>query len=281
QDQIIRALGGEDDQANRFLVGDVKQSIYRFRLANPRIFQDYVEQWSSHQGGVIPLVENFRSKEGLLDFINSVFGTLMHRDLGGVEYDSNAALRFGAPKDRRPLSVAANPDPCVELHLRLKGGTESAEDEDEGSEALAEVRDLQEAEKEARLVALRLRELQAQRHLIWDVKASNFRPVDWRDMAILLRSPAKKVESYAKEFARLNVPLQVARTGFYRSLEISDLLSLLQLLDNPLQDLPALAVLHSPLVGLAAYELAEIRLTLPKARFWTALLRWHRAKSAA
>jgi ATP-dependent helicase/nuclease subunit A len=92
-------------------------------------------------------------------------------------------------------------------------------------------------------------------------------------MAILLRSPSNKAESYAKEFARLNVPLLVERGGFYESLEILDLLSLFQLLDNPLQDLPAIAVLHSPLVGLTLNELATIRLAA-KGPFWTALARW-------
>lgn len=279
QDRIIQALGREGDQANRFLVGDVKQSIYRFRLANPRIFQNYTEQWTGGESHAIPLVENFRSREGLLKFINSVFSLLMHRGLGGVDYEAGAALRFGAQELREPLSLTANPASCVELHLRLKDSNELPEDDNgERSEALAEVIDLHEADKEARLVGLRLLDARAQQYPIWDVQAGRFRPVDWRDMAILLRSPAKKAESYAKELARLNIPLQVARGGFYRSLEISDLLNLLQLLDNPLQDLPVLAVLHSPLVGLATNELAEIRLTEPKTRFWTALTRWHRNK---
>ena len=120
-------------------------------------------------------------------------------------------------------------------------------------------------------MALRLRELKAGGYPVWDEQAGQFRPVDWGDMAVLLRSPANKSESYAKEFSRLNIPLQVSRPGFYESVEISDLLSLLQLLDNPLQDLPVLAVLHSPLVGLTLNELATIRLAA-KAPFWTALV---------
>ena len=132
---------------------------------------------------------------------------------------------------------------------------------------------MEEADKEARLVGLRLLELQARQQPVWDENAKAFRPVAWNDIAILLRSPSGKAESYAKEFSRLNIPLQVARGGFYQSKEISDLLSLLQLLDNPLQDLPVLAVLHSPLVGLTLDELALIRLTV-KAPFWVALMRW-------
>jgi ATP-dependent helicase/nuclease subunit A len=273
QDKIIEALGREGPQTNRFLVGDVKQSIYRFRLADPRIFQGYVETWGNRQSRAIPLVENFRSREGILNFVNGVFGALMRRELGGVDYDETARLRFGAPEERRSLGAAADPQRRVELHLRLKGGANSEEGEEEAAEALAQVADFEEADKEARLVALRLRELKAEHHLIWDEKAKTFRPVDWNDMAVLLRSPANKAESYAKEFSRLNVPLQVARGGFYQSLEISDLLSLFKLLDNPLQDLPVLAVLHSPLVGLTLDELATIRLA-GKGPFWTVLVSW-------
>src|SRR5438132_8584204 len=108
---------------------------------------------------------------------------------------------------------------------------------------------------------------------IWVDDVKQIRPVEWSDMAVLLRSPSNKAESYAKEFSRLNVPLQVQRSGFYDSVEISDLISLLQILDNPLQDLPLLAVLHSPLAGLRASELATIRLTA-KGPFWSALVLW-------
>ncbi len=139
---------------------------------------------------------------------------------------------------------------------------------------------MRDADKEARLAAARLRELKLQRHPVWDEEARAFRAVDWRDMAVLLRSPSKKAESYAREFARSGVPLVVARGGFYASQEVMDWLNLLQLLDNPLQDVPALAVLRSPLVGLTLDELAEIRLTAGKVHFWTALLRWHESKSA-
>jgi ATP-dependent helicase/nuclease subunit A len=134
--------------------------------------------------------------------------------------------------------------------------------------------DLEEAAKEARLIALRLLSLKAAGQPVWDEAAGRYRPVEWRDISILLRAPSNKAESYAKEFTRLNVPLQVARGGFYDSLEIADLLSLLQVLDNPLQDLPLLALLRSPLVGLTLDELAAIRIAARHTSYWTALLRW-------
>ena len=134
---------------------------------------------------------------------------------------------------------------------------------------------LEEAGKEARLVALRLRELKDEGHLVWDEASGEMRPVTWADMAVLLRSPSGKAECYAREFTRLGIPLVVARGGFYESIEINDLLSLLQLLDNPLQDLPALAVLRSPLVGMSLDELAAVRLALPEGHVWSALQKFH------
>ena len=274
QDRIIQALSRDGADANRFLVGDVKQSIYRFRLANPHIFQGYVDSWRGGDGQAIPLRDNFRSREGVLNFINSLFGLILRREVGGVAYDEQARLCFGAPEERRALSASGNHSPRVEWHLRLKG----AEGAEEGADPADEVSDLLEAEKEARLVALRLRDLRQAEHAVWDEQAGAFRPVDWRDMAVLLRSPSNKVESYAKEFSKLGVPLQVERGGFYRSSEVLDLLSLLQLLDNPLQDVPALAVLHSPLVGLTLDELVRVRLA-GRGPFWTALVRWQEKES--
>jgi ATP-dependent helicase/nuclease subunit A len=278
QDAILRAVSREGAAANRFLVGDVKQSIYRFRLADPHIFQNYID--SSGEGRIIALSDNFRSREAILGFINSFFSGLMRREIGGVPYGDDARLRFGDPENRHGLSLAHDPTPRVELRLRLKrGGEDVPPSEDETDtvrkRAWTEMMNLEEPEKEARMVALRLKELKAESHLIWDEETKSMRPVEWRDMAILLRSPSRKAEAYAKEFTRLGVPLLVARGGFYESMEVMDLLSLLRLLDNPLQDLPLVAVLHSPLVGMTVDELATIRLMLARGTFWAALQRYH------
>jgi ATP-dependent helicase/nuclease subunit A len=272
QDKIVEMLSGEGARANRFLVGDVKQSIYRFRLANPAIFQNYAASWGNGRGHVIPLVENFRSRECLLEFFNSLFGRIMRPALGGMRYDEMARLKFGAPEERQAVSAAAGGGPSVELHVRLMKKATGAAGEGAAKET-AEVLELEEADQEARLVALRLRELKSRKHPIWDEIGSRFRPVDWDDMVVLLRSPANKAERYAREFSRLNIPLTVQRSGFYESVEISDLVNLLKALDNPLQDLPVLAVLHSPLVGLTVNELATIRLA-GKGPFWTTLVLW-------
>jgi ATP-dependent helicase/nuclease subunit A len=269
QDKIISALGRD----NRFLVGDVKQSIYRFRLTDPAIFRDYAKNPESWKARVIALRENFRSREGLLDFVNSVFESLMREDIGGVLYDDQAKLRFGAPDARGELSVKQNPGPRVEMLLREKKRSSAAADAGGGDDALG---DLQEAELEALTVATRLREMKESGHLIWDnssvAPAQAGRAAKWSDFAVLLRSPGSKREIYAKQFASAGVPLHVERGGFYDTREILDLLSLLQLADNPLQDVPCIAVLRSPLVSCSLDELAEIRLA-GHGHFWFAVNR--------
>ncbi len=295
QDKIIQALsrdpfgvppsggkrpkppeGGTPNKGNRFLVGDVKQSIYRFRLADPKIFRDYAQSWRGQSGQTVHLAENFRSREGLLDFVNSVFEPLMRLEIGGVRYDAEARLQFGAPKDRAELSSAGGSSPRSELLLLFKKGRNDAEGGEESGDG--DLADLQETESEARLLALRLKQLETGQHEIWDAGKKGFRPAEWRDMAVLLRSPSGKAEIYAKEFERAGVPLVVERGGFYDRSEILDLLSLLQLLDNPLQDVPAIAVLRSPLVGLSLDELAQIRLAAKGVHFWTALNRTQNAE---
>ncbi|HUL51355.1 MAG TPA: 3'-5' exonuclease, partial [Candidatus Nitrosotalea sp.] len=115
-------------------------------------------------------------------------------------------------------------------------------------------------------------------HQVWDSRIQRFRSVRWSDIVILLRSLRNKAETYAKEFHRVGVPLEAERTGFYDNTEVTDLLSLLQLLDNPIQDVPLLAVLRSPLVGLSLNELAAIRLAARGTHLWTALKRWQDAE---
>ncbi len=246
QDKIISALSREGSDANRFLVGDVKQSIYRFRLADPKIFRDYATNWRGKNGQTIPLTENFRSRESLLNFVNSVFAPLMREEIGGVNYDEEAKLKFGSPETRADFNVTKDSSPRTELLLRLKTGRNDEADLEIES-AANELADLEESEKEARLLALRLMELKNSDHKIWDDEIKESRAVEWRDMAILLRAPSGKAEIFAKQFDRAGIPLVVERGGFYDSSEILDLLSLLQLLDNPLQDVPCIAVLRSPL----------------------------------
>ncbi|MEW6303907.1 MAG: UvrD-helicase domain-containing protein [Verrucomicrobiota bacterium] len=319
QDAILTALSREGKAANRFLVGDVKQSIYRFRLAAPGIFRAYEERWRKHsgEGKRLPLAENFRSREAILQVVNSLFSSLMRESLGGLVYDADAQLRFGKAEERQALSVApgeadvigggegrragldhpspsvpppvegrgkhgsrvegGEPFPRVELHLirrpEADEGKGGEPDDDEAGKAVAE---REASEKEAWLVANRLKELKNSGHRIWDKEKKCFRAVEWGDMAVLLRSPKPKVETFAREFAHAGVPLLAERGGFFTAIEVTDLLNLLRILDNPLQDIPLLAVLRSPLVGLSVEELVEIRVWGKAAGFWGALQKFQR-----
>jgi ATP-dependent helicase/nuclease subunit A len=291
QDRIIQAVSREGELANRFLVGDVKQSIYRFRLANPRIFQDYANQWrrSGAGGRVIPLSDNFRSHEAILNCVNALFAGWLRPEVGGVGYEAEARLRFGDPNRRqhhaaKPAAPAAPSQagqphrhgPPIELRLRLTGGAAAPE----ASEAPADsgpagsFADHSDTEKEAALIGSRLRELKEQGLPVWDHARQAHRPVTWGDMVILLRSPRNKAEGFAKVFNRLGLPLVASRRGLYDTSEVSDLLSLLMLLDNPLQDIPALALLRSPLGGFTLNELALVRLAQRQGNIWTALKRF-------
>lgn len=287
QDTILRALGGEGPEACRFLVGDPKQSIYRFRLADPHIFQAYAEVWrrDASQGQVVALTDNFRSREGILQFANAFFETVMRKEIGGVSYDDLARLRFGDPAGRNELSssFAAGKGTGqdnrlvapVEVHLRLPTTSEATAPEESESGEAPDGASPVSAEIEARLVGLRLQAMRESGRLVWDAEAGQHRPVEWRDMVILLRSPYNKVEAYAKQFNRLGIPLLATRSGFFESQEIRDVLSLLQLLDNPLQDVPLLAALRSPFGRFAFDQLALVRLC-SRGRFWVALQQFHR-----
>ncbi len=287
QDAILRALSRSGDQANRFLVGDVKQSIYRFRLADPKVFQGYISAWGDDRaaGQVCYLGENFRSHMGILRFVNPVFRALMRRQVGGVEYDRNAELRFGNPEGRSHRHAEPPPlegrVPRVELHLQLmtKETAEAGEDREEAAEESAPV-DRNQIEREALLVGRRLKALKSEKRPIWDEESSQLREVEWRDMVILMRSPRARAETYAKVFHQLGIPLSAARSGFSTSMEIRDLLSLLTIFDNPLQDIPVLAVLRSPFVGLSVDELVLIRLAQRGVRYWAALQRFQEAGSS-
>jgi len=277
QDAILRALSRNGEKLNRFLVGDVKQSIYQFRLARPALFRGYEAQWKDGKSGQrILLAENFRSVPQIITFVNELFGPLMRNDIGGVEYEALQAGRIdnvAVPDEANSAATARQ----VEFCLIPKGEAEAEErpdESEEGNDSAPE--DLLAIEREARMVALRLRAMREAGMEIWDKEAKVRRRVAWRDMAVLLRSPKSRIEAFAKEFHKCGVPLQAARGGFLQSTEISDLLSLLRLLDNPLQDIPLLAVLRSPLVAMTLDELAEVRIVSKEQRFWGAIQEFHR-----
>lgn len=280
QDRILAGLASHGEAANRFLVGDVKQSIYRFRLADPEIFRRYNRTWRAagpDSGEVVFLTDNFRSCAGVLDFVNALFALILHPDVGGVGYEPEDHLQFGAPVARSALAAVPG-QPRVELLLQsatIESASPDNDDSDSKSDAHlnSELADLNRATREARALARRLRQLVDDKHPVWDDERKDFRCVEFGDIAVLLRSPRGKADIYAREFARLGLPLEAPLGGFFDTAEIFDVTSLLQLLDNPLQDVPCLAVLRSPFGGFSLTELVQIRLAAPGKPIWTALQR--------
>lgn len=275
QEALLRAVAREGERSNLFMVGDVKQSIYRFRMAAPELFRHHAETWpllAHHR--VLPLTENFRSREGVLAFANALFSTLMEPRLGGVGYGPEDRLAFGAPSARtalslqpseatRPAGVWSEPDCRVELHLvdtRQDPGPEAGD----GGEASAPEGsgegwgDLLDLERQANVIGGRLLELHRDGHSVWDKGTGGFRPLRWGDIGLLMRSVRGRAPSFLRVFRRLGIPLVVEQGDFLATLEASDLAALLRILDNPRQDIALFAVLRSPLAGWSLEDLVAL-----------------------
>jgi ATP-dependent helicase/nuclease subunit A len=275
QDRILRAL--HQPNVNLFMVGDVKQSIYRFRQAAPEIFQNYAKEWQRDpkRGAVVFLSANFRSTPEILDFNNRFFTQVMHDRLGGVVFDERAKLATGLPLPDADTPPAR--ESKVEL-LLLQKIKEDSRENGSAPETEEGVETLDRNEQEAVIVAARLRKLYESGFEVMG-ESGQHRPFQWSDTVILLRAPRSKVESYAKVFENAGIPLQAKRLGFFASIEVLDLTNILTLLDNPLQDVPLLAALRSPMVGISVSDLAEIRIAAAREDlFWHAIQKFHRGK---
>ena len=254
QDTIFRAVSREGK--NLFLVGDVKQSIYRFRLADPGIFTEkylsYADAGSAAPGEPrrIMLQENFRSRREVLDAANRVFSLCMSKALGDMDYDGAARLKCGA-KYEGSVSLPEL------LLLELPRGGDEAETPDKTA-------------LEARLAALKIRALVDSGAQVSDRGVS--RPLDYGDIAILLRSVNTVGGVYRRELSAQGIPVSAGQGGgFFTSVEISALMSALAVIDNPHQDIPLIAALRSPAFGFTADELSAIRACDKTADFFTAL----------
>ncbi|HUW65493.1 MAG TPA: helicase-exonuclease AddAB subunit AddA, partial [Spirochaetia bacterium] len=246
--EAILQLVARPDAPNLFMVGDVKQSIYRFRLAEPKLFLEKYRRFAPEPGAVerrIDLPENFRSRPEIIRAVNFLFRQIMTELAGGMAYGPEAELACGLTYPPSGAVLAAGP---VELYL--------LETRNEDLEAGPE--DMSAVEREARMVAGRIREMQASGAHVW--VDGRYRPLAYRDMVVLLRSVRGAADSFLYEFRRQGIPAAAdAGPGYFAATEVETMLSLLQVIDNPLQDVPLAAVLRSPLVGLGAAELAQIR----------------------
>ena len=246
QEDILTAISREHQGAgNMFMVGDVKQSIYRFRMARPELFMEkyntYTSDDSVHQR--IDLHKNFRSRNEVLDFTNDIFYKIMAADLGNVQYDDDAALYPGASYPKETM--------CPELLL--------VDYKDEDLSEIIEDEDGDKVQIEALVIANRIRSLM-ENGMVTDKKTGQLRAVQYRDIVILSRSVATWGNTVAAVLKDCDIPAHVeSNTGYFSSYEIQVILSMLRILDNPLQDIPMAAVLASPIVGMDDEELAQIR----------------------
>ncbi len=280
QELILTSVSGMfREQPNVFMVGDVKQSIYRFRMACPDLFmQKYETYGDSGKEQKIDLARNFRSRKGVLDAINVLFAGLMHKDSTEVEYDAAAALYFGAayPAEKaehrtevlfvslEEESKEALDGADVENSFRtaaLEDGEEtgSGEGKTEDGELSGEEKTMVQAEAFA--VAARIKELVHSGLTI----GSEERPAEYGDIVILLRTMSGWSEAFLEVFAEQGIPAYAdTSSGYFKTFEVKKTLDFLRILDNPKQDIPFAAVLHSPMAGLNAEELARIRINYGK-----------------
>ncbi len=259
QESILRLVSNDDEaMGNMFMVGDVKQSIYGFRLAEPSLFlQKYNRFTKDGDGGLrIDLAKNFRSRKEILDGTNFIFRQLMTETVGDMRYDDDAALRFGAhdyPEKQVPVE-------CVWIDQAKE---ESGEEEQE---------DVTAVQLEARWIAKKIKQLLAEPFFVYDRRLKGERRLMYRDIVILCRSMSS-ASAMLEEFRKQNVPVYAElSSGYFSATEVAIMLSLLKVIDNPYQDIPLAAVLRSPIVGLNEEELARIRLAKKDGAFYEALL---------
>ncbi len=277
QEYLLLSISGEEDgRYNRFMVGDVKQSIYKFRLARPELFMEKFDRYrrletaeepgtaengaaqgkTAQSGSVcerrIDLKKNFRSRRQVTDSVNEVFSCLMGKDLGGVAYDADAALYPGA----------VFPDPCSAVQDPYRTEVLLCVPGEDGME---------EKEREAMAVAGRIRELVGRLPVV-DGETKQLRPARYSDMVILLRSPSGWDETFKKVLETCGIPVYISsRTGYFAATEVQTVLNFLRVLNNPLQDIPLFGVLKSPAAGFSDREIALIRAKKEKGRLYESL----------
>lgn len=242
QETLLTAVSGvKNGNENLFMVGDVKQSIYRFRLARPELFMDKYHRFSTEESSRqrIDLHRNFRSRREVVEAVNDIFYPLMEKDLGNVAYDAEAALYAGAE-----YPDYENAD-CCKPEFLLVPSQESG---------------MERREQEAAAVAGRIREL---------VETQEIPGITYKDIVLLLRSMSGWAETYQKVFEQEGIPLIVAsKTGYFSATEVQTVLSLLRVLDNPYQDIPMAAVMKSYFGKFTSEELAQIRAESPGMPFY-------------
>lgn len=262
QEYLLSAVSGEaEGRYNRFMVGDVKQSIYKFRLARPELFLEKYEAYADKAQGAhimkIDLHQNFRSRPEVLASVNGIFEQIMGKEVGGIVYDDLAALHAGAvyPERKSADAQLSDSETCgAETELLLFQTQDKPEEisarEQEAYGAAAKIKQL-------------LREFQ-----VTDKETGQLRKASYRDIVILLRTMSGWDDVFKRVLEEEQIPVHMtSRTGYFAASEVQELLHFLRILDNPLQDIPLYGVLHSYLGGFTEEEVALIRSAYPRKKY--------------
>lgn len=255
---------------NIFMVGDVKQSIYRFRQAKPELFLDKYQKYGlepNEYGQKIKLFKNFRSRENILDTTNLIFSDIMSADFGEIEYDESEYLNLGATYEEPTENVEfAGKTELDIIDLKKEENEDGEEIEEDNSSEL-----LEKTEIEAKFVANRIQELIKSKYQVYDRK-TGYRDITYKDIVILLRATSNTANVFEKELLNLNIPVFSDQAENYlESIEIRTITSLLKIIDNPYRDIPLVTVMRTIIGNFTDNELIEIRLTQNEGYFYDSL----------
>ncbi len=290
QQAILDALSSGD---NVFVVGDVKQSIYAWRGAEPQIFLDRLkptlpDRVKTAKGLRVDLNANWRSAKEILDFVNKLFSRIMTVAFTKIDYDESAKLK-PAPKGESDTAIPVGDEPIVEFHILDEKSKDDAAmtvqtndaDGDDTPDVVTSRR------RQAAMIARRIRQMVGAEtgkaeFRIYDKQQGAFRDVEYRDIVVLMRSLAKKANDYVEVLRLAGVPVSCQATaGYFEATEISDMLCLLKVLDNPQRDIELAAVLRSPFFNVADTELAKIKMHTQTGRehksFYNSLLEYSKS----
>jgi len=324
QELIISAVSGNDDgRFNIFMVGDVKQSIYRFRQAMPELFLSKYLNYHreiGHENRVIQLFKNFRSRREVINGVNFIFRQIMSEEVGELDYTENEYLSPGAefpvpgdnctvggPVEIHILDLSSQKDEIIPGASDVPEADTASDQEERGAEKDAgsaepaavsddnansgessrqagegeanteDEESLDNIQYEARIVGHRIKSLVTHEpggFSVYDKKTGGYRPVEYKDIVILMRATRNWGDVFVDELAQMGIPVYAdTGLGYFRTVEVETMLSLLQIIDNPLQDIPMLAVLRSPIGGFSTDDLADIRLADRSASIYEAMVK--------
>ena len=273
QESILTAIS---NKRNIFMVGDVKQSIYKFRQARPELFIEKYEKYNNANENEsncldnetkIQLFKNFRSRKNILDTTNIIFKDIMSKELGDINYNEKEYLNLGASYEELENGIAANTD------IYVIDNKENDNEEEKNDEIIEEP--IENIELEAKFVAKKIRQMLDSKKLVFDKKCGN-REITYKDIVILLRSTKDKANIFETELTNLNIPVYSDTSLEYlNSIEIQVIMSLLKIIDNPMQDIPLVCMLRSIIGGFTDNELISIRLeNKGKISFYEAMKRY-------